>query len=515
LTEQNRQKGVRRLQRYVHRKWGQAVWQAHRRFPSVVGLPSREGLPHERQPERDEKSNRESRLPEGEDVRVPMVWGTEFFGPGEIDDLFASLRRLGWDEDPRRFDRPGRVRQITEDRMYGSASLYCVGPAGRKGDQRLVFPEVFAPLPPEVEYVQATIRQLANSLTSVTVAFFLEEDATRWYAAALNQQRTTELRALKRFGSVSIVEVPHLKMEAIEQVRRRYRGIVRTWFAENMPGIFLNTLASDVMPIAELVVSDKAGSLPGWGRDAGVRTNDWRRLLVPGYQEVWTSTHTSAMRVAFDSVKGCRFHTVASLNNGELGVDSRATESSVYARDELEGMLDFYAVVALLREAMRAVTQSRERLRLNSSPADVETMLRNINGFFAISASLSTLGVSLRDSSLNHLWQFVHACSEFTTVDPIDEAASPRALKKVLADRVKHLAADLAREEASTRELFEQAASVLSIRESVKAQGTMKHLTVAALVVAFLSLVVALAPRETIVGWVDATRHFVWRLLGL
>lgn len=66
------------------------------------------------------------------------------------------------------------------------------------------------------------------------------------------------------------------------------------------------------------------------------------------------------------------------------------------------------------------------------------------------------------------------------------------------------MASRLAEDEATMRDHFEQLSSILSIGENVKVQRRMELLTVLALLVAMLSLLVALAGPHTVAKWLNS-----------
>lgn len=84
-----------------------------------------------------------------------------------------------------------------------------------------------------------------------------------------------------------------------------------------------------------------------------------------------------------------------------------------------------------------------------------------------------------------------HACGTFSTLGWKD--TQPVEIAEVLRIRLRLLARRLLEDESSTREQLEQLSSILSVRESIRAQRKMEWLTVAALVVGIGSMLAALA----------------------
>jgi hypothetical protein len=100
-------------------------------------------------------------------------------------------------------------------------------------------------------------------------------------------------------------------------------------------------------------------------------------------------------------------------------------------------------------------------------------------------------------------------CGDFVTQEWGHDRNRAYTLAEALASRMRGLAEHFSKDEASTREQFEQFASILSIKESIRAQKRMEILTVVALLVAFLSLLAAL---PSISEWPNDIRKWVGRV---
>jgi hypothetical protein len=490
-----------------------AKWAVHRRFPNA--FPFEKSTDYDLK--RDREENEQTYLPDGEELLVPVLWGTEVFGPAEIDSFYANIKRLGWDRDARRSGN-GAAKWIAELRLYGTAGNYNIGVVGRKKEGRFVSLEHFAPLPEEVDYLWVKVHQIASSVTCVTVAFVLKAAPSRLYQDELNRERKTERRSIPKSRAIAILGVKNLKGEAIKKTREQYRRIATDWFAEYMPGFFCQLQDGNRLPTAELITSTTARCLVGLSDNGRWPRSDWLNTLLPiGMSEVWTSASSPALKVVFDEFEdAARFHSVIALTNSEVPTDKlkqygegNTTAHAAYVNDQVNGVLALYSTLALLTEAARAVKLSREQLKADRAKDRIDTVLENIRAFFSVSVGLPAVGEDLFKHSANVSWY--QDCAGFTTKGWGTAHDKTYGLPETLADRTNQLADRFTKDEAATRERFEQLASILSVRESVRAQKRMERLTVLALIVAFLSLLAAVPATK---DWLKDSIEWAQNLRG-
>jgi hypothetical protein len=170
---------------------------------------------------------------------------------------------------------------------------------------------------------------------------------------------------------------------------------------------------------------------------------------------------------------------------------------AMYCQDHLDGILSNYAALAYLKETSKDVRSSRSALKVSKLGArECVRVLDQIQSFFDRSLGAPAVAAELRSRS-EHSALYQSECSKFIAPAFYKEGEQ-QEIAKVLQDRTNWLAEQVLTEEHTAREHFEQLASILSVRESVRAQRRMEWLTVAALFVATVSLVVAI---PSIKGW--------------
>lgn len=480
-------------------------WRAHCWLPNTIVSPH--GSEKIYFDEKDLKDNKGTRVPEDESLDVPMVWGAEVYGPSEIDALYANLSKLGWDIDRLSGQSNSAGQWIREQRLYGAGGWYNIGYVSRKTDKRFYPRDYFAPMPDVVEDLNVEIYQLTPSLTCVLIGFVLTDMAGKWYQQELSEDRRMKRDSGPRRGSVSILGVGHLKAQAIQRSRERYRAIATTWFAQHMPGFFSNASDNSQLPTAELITTKMELCFSDLRKNEGESFFNWRKLILnAGLTDVWTCASCAGLQLVTDKLEDkLRFHTVIALRVSDVGDKQvehfggrQRRAFNAFCSDQVGGILAHYAGIAVLMESVSMVKLSREQLKAKQGGRKVLDVLEDIMRFFTHSMGQPTIAAELHKVSLK-VGMFQHNCENFTQEHWAQNGES-LSLPDVLCERTNHLAERLIEEETRVREQFGQLSSILSTRESVKAQRRMELLTVIALLVAFASLAVALPPRSS---WPD------------
>jgi hypothetical protein len=456
------------------------------------------------QAKRDEVHNSRSRVPAEQGLQSPMIWGVELYGPGEIEDLYRSLKALKW------FgigagDFDADVAEVVQrTRSHGGGAHLNLGYVFRHGSRKpSLLAKNFASLPDGVDALKVEVFQITDSMTAVLVGFSLLEPLTNAYERELNRDRNTYHRRMRRKGIQSLDPI-NQKIAAVHSTRSQLRAMVGTWFTNNLPGYFSNLGQPALFPTMELVAGNgsafvEAGhSLP--------RYESWQRLLFNvSAHEVWSDERKLALRLAFldgrDEHQG--LHIFASLDNNIYKaanpVDtnfSLCRDSATYCHDEASGILVQSATLQYLKEHMRDLNRTRERMKhARSGKRSTSRTIDEIGRFFDRNIGFPAVARDLaRHSKLLHSYQ--HACGRFATKYWHDDKTY--FLSDSIQQRLQSLSMQLTEEEASIRGHFEQVTNILSVRESVKAQKRMERLTVVALVVALCSLAAALPKWERV-----------------
>jgi hypothetical protein len=434
------------------------------------------------------------------------MWGMELFGPAEIELLYERLARLKWTAGVATSKTDGALNWVRHQRAYGGeGGWYNVGIVAERSDhQRFFMLNNYASLPAEVDYLLVRIFQLTPSLTCVLVGFVLKDQATRSYEVEINRDRKTVRERSSYRWAVSNLEPEHLKRRSIEQVRSKMQNLVGRWFRANLPGFFCG-LSGSHLPTAELVTT-RTRHLLSYERHEPPGINfGWRHLFANCSRfDVWTYAECPALRFSAEGhgFSDESFNLVVALCTSDVPEESlkyiggREFGSYVaYSHEMMDGILSNYAGVAFLKEVSKDLKISRAKLKISSlRHRSGVHVLERIQSFFDRSLGTPVVATELRDRSKRpSLYQ--HEYSRFISPRWTKDEEQ-REFAKVLCEQTHFLATRVIAEENSTREHFEQLASILSVRESIKAQRRMEWLTVIALVVATGSLIVALSPTN-------------------
>lgn len=416
-------------------------------------------------------------------------------------------------------EEDGALSWVRHQRAYGGAGgWYNVGLVTERGDRRRLLPiDNYAPMPEEVEHLHVRIFQLTPSLTSVLVGFVFKEHFEQSYEAELNRDRKSiRERSLRRM-SISMLSPSNLKRRSLEQARSRTRDVARRWFNVNLPGFFCG-LSNDRLPTAELITT-QAHNLLSEESDPPTSIHfDWRRLLSnSSHFDVWTCADCAGLRFVTDDRGWTKEtpHLVVALCTSEIPEDDlkhwgryERHAYVAYCHERLDGILSNYAGLALLRETSKDLKTSRAALDIGSVRRRKSVRaLEQIQSFFDHSLGTPAVATELLDRS-KHVSYYKHECARFLSPGWTKEEAQ-REIGTVLCEQTQYLASKVISEEHSMREHFEQLSTVLSVRESVRAQRRMEWLTVVALFVAAASLFAALPPMK---NWPNRIQLYLERL---
>lgn len=462
----------------------------------------------------DAEENEKCLVPTDLELRVPVVWGCELYGPSEINDLYAGLRKLGWKIPYRVGDTDGIADWIRQSRAYGRQGGWLNGGhvVGRGEQNKHIFNSNYTSLPSGVSSLDVEVFQLSPSLTGVLVRFRFDETVARRYEDAINRKHTTYRKRIPRSRSISIMGPRNQKHDEVTRVRSDLRRLVADWYKQYLPGYFSAQNRETVFPIMELLVVKEGPILhqpPDTPRGTGL---DWRWLLNPSTSWlVWTSQGNEGIQLvtgdAREEEQGLRI-TVA-IDESRFSEESmkmyggKSSDSIIYVcGDELRYILPHAATMEYLKEQTRYLNISREQLKkARSGRANLSRTLLAISQFFDQTLGVPALARELAEKSKTSGW-YCHEIG-FTAPGWLSQEAS-RQLSDDIQSSTHIMASRLAEDEVAMRGYFQQLSSILSIHESIKVQRRMQFLTIMALFVAVLSLLVVLAGQHTVAEWLKS-----------
>jgi hypothetical protein len=181
----------------------------------------------------------------------------------------------------------------------------------------------------------------------------------------------------------------------------------------------------------------------------------------------------------------------------------KSMNSLIHAcHNELHFVLPQAATAAYLRQQTRYLNIVREQLKESHSKSfNLKRTLHTIGEFFDRTLGVPALARELAGKSKSQNWY--PGEYEFTAPSWTSQAL-PQQLSEILRSSTNFMATRLAQDETVMREHFAQVSSILSTRENIKVQHRMELLTVVAVVVAVLSLLVALVGPHKLAEWLNS-----------
>lgn len=180
------------------------------------------------------------------------------------------------------------------------------------------------------------------------------------------------------------------------------------------------------------------------------------------------------------------------LNDEDLktyGGDSLGSRT-YFANERLYGIIARYALAAYLREVLRSLKETRQSLSARSNARRSTSEVEKISEFFRRSIGVPSIArevLALSENDASFRWN----ATGFTQQSHRDEE-KPYEIKEGLKSFLGRLSRQLLEEDQDTREFLNQLSSALGTKESIAAQRRMEGVTLLALVVAVISMVVAI-----------------------
>lgn len=451
---------------------------------------------------REKESNKETRIDVAERLRVAAIWGVEVFGPSESEQLYLALKRLGWSAGIGSA-RDEALTWVRQQRTYGQGGWYNVGIVDREDAPKRPGRTNRGQLPDGVDFLIVNLFQITPALTCVVVCFSLDDSRTGAYERELNLDRRTRMEG--QGGHLWELSPYHLKERAIKATRKKLRESVRSWFQEHLPGHFSTSVLPARFPIGELLTTESSDVFAE--KKEPDRSRKWRRLIAdPWPPEIWSSEELQALRFTMQ-LSGWRkgedenlilANVVAGrLSEKTISMYGQAPGSIAFmAQEEMGGTLACFGIEAFIAEVAKDVKATREALGLSQGKQGTLRTIEHVRRFFHRNAGVPAIVRELRDMTAR-LKALDHYAGKFTA-PAWSPDGSPRSFASELREGMHHRTDQLLAEESAMREHFGQLTTILSTRESIRAQRRMEILTIAAVVVAVASLAAALPD-----SWID------------
>lgn len=465
---------------------------------------------------RDPDDNRRTRIPEGEQVRFPVIWLTELYTPTTLDGLLEGLPPLlakAYDPDPGREASVDWVR--TSRRQGGGAfrSLPEVLPrAGAYTDYYVV--DV---LPSGIKAVTWGIYTLTSTVTVVTAAFHVQDEHVDELQRIVNRDVSTG--AIRQPDGYAIRLVSQQKEANADQWRQTLRSSAARWLADRLPGSF-QSLTPGQLPTIELILTEK---LRPWEPAPAPRLKgDWTELLdLEDWEGYWQCIDLPWLRLHERKI---------SVPGGlPLPLQDVLTLAALWG--DLPAILTAYAEersVSVVADEEEARTQNGAILLLGqrvirfASRYALSVLLRKLDEQLAATRDLSERATSQRspkaltqvqqqlihtglDSQIvaadisryaSNVTRWKSDVLDFTKVeDPglAEPSTPPLTMAESMRQSQISLGAAVAQAEVDLRDLINSSAQLTATAENIRLQRSVRWLAIISLLVAIIAAAATVA----------------------
>ncbi|MFD6678444.1 hypothetical protein [Micromonospora parva] len=310
------------------------------------------------------------RLPDGEDVSIPMVWIAEVYTPATFQGLLNGVKRI--EARTRGFksnhDIYSWVTSARSRRGTYAGDLPSFHPPGYGSP----VPWIEDSLPDGVEYITWRIFAPSPSITILVAGFALDSSRMREPVAILNSEHSTYVSPYSDSG-FSIITPDNQKRRYVEEWRESVIRDATAWLQSRMPGTF-SSLNKGLLPSMELILT---ANVTPWSDEANL--DGPRRFGADPYtvldirrQPHWLQAGGRGLRLnetrhAFGR-QGLRWHLRLGAKRSEYIGAAAAEESErnqlwrpLHRTDEeLTPLLARWAMNALLAEFSRDLAALRD-----------------------------------------------------------------------------------------------------------------------------------------------------------
>lgn len=459
----------------------------------------------------DADDNRDTRIPDGEQVRVPVIWLTELYTPTTLDGLVSGLPRLmakAGDQHPERGDI---VEWVKDARRRGGGSWRMLSNVLPAGSGVLSPDRITDDLPGGVASVTLGIYTLTSTVTAVTAAFRVREEHAGELLAIVNQDVSTRSTLLPG-GSYKISDVRWQKRAAAERWSENLRGEAARWLAERLPGSF-HSLDPGQPPTIELLLTEQQRP---WDRPAAgtAGSRGWTHLLdLEDLDEYWQCITMPWLRLRerrfhgwnpgprhLLTLAGLRPDLLAAFPAAHAATENAMLDQAIYLLHlHVVPLANRWALTALLHELDEQLAETRdlaERATGKRSPRALTQVQRQL-----ISIGLDSQIVAadiVRYASDERSWRYdvldfsqilPPALTEHLSPAPAPEPSLAESLRQGQLDH----GATVTQNEADMRDLISSSAQLTAAAENIRLQRRVSWLTVVSLIVAAIAAAAAIA----------------------
>ena len=446
-------------------------------------------------------------VPDGQSVRVPVIWVIELFPPSYASSMQRSILKQGWREDNswRGFDTAQKIRMARQIGTSNARDL--VRLVAQDQPYHPLTGSVQARLPKSFLRVDVNLIELGNSLTAVCAAIELRPEAAESVDRAM--RRPALPRAQRTGWGFSIFHRQDASRRYVADAHGELRAEARRWLSARIPGVFSKE-ASGRLPVLDLIVaaeeSPRMDALKASGMWAalgvasdflitespalgGIRFNEYVHPVMRSTQDF----DVFSLFVEAPLVKTASGLALIGENKAyaSFAMGAKASVSVFFSRVAINSLLALKSSQSA--DARDAAHKLHRRRSVSSIKSLRESFLRG---------SLDNLSVArgIKRIASNHQeyhWQ----AAEFETrynaeYDSTRAADKPENQLDKLAAWQRKEADDLLDQDSQTREVLGVVASLTAGIEGIRSQRWALFVALLSLVAAVVAVALSLAAQN-------------------
>lgn len=437
-------------------------------------------------------------VPDGQSIRLPMIWVVDLFPPSYAGDMRRSILKQGWKDDwiMPDSDAAQKVREARQSGTYNFRNLVRLVAMDQPNNPLMGSTQ--SRLPKSFSRIDVSLIEMGSSLTAVCAAIELRPESSEALDRAMRRPASPATKRLQG-GGFSIHHREEMSQSFVADAHRELREEARRWLSTHVPGVFAGEAAGR-LPVMDLLVAAKASEPPDSLKASGM----WRAVGVASDTSITESPELGGVRLnqymhprrkSVDrDIFSLYVESPAVVSAAGVSLVRGKSPSRTFDRavkDRLAVYLSRLAISSLLNLKFSMSAEARDaayRLHRGWSITSIKSLRESF-----LRGSLDTIAIARAIKNLTNKRHAYHwQATEFETRSnpnystPGKFKAPPENQLDYLAKRQSDEADDLLAQDSQTREVLGLVASFTAGVEGIRSQRL-------ALVVAVLSLVVAIA----------------------
>ncbi|MCK4358047.1 MAG: hypothetical protein KAW92_04770 [Candidatus Cloacimonetes bacterium] len=248
----------------------------------------------------DIKENKETEIPNDENIRQNCLWLMEIYPPESINNLITCLEGLDWKNtfgSSKNDKLSEKIKNIRENNLYSWHNLGYIVPHNKKS----LLPSKESILPFGVRHIKLSLLHSISSTTILIFQFIFDDEASSRLEKTINKKFSTYVEKIKN-GNQYITPISQ-KMSSLVQLKKSIYFDCINWIKDNLQGYYTANNLIDKMPICDFITLDKATPFPN---KSGL-PNSYLHILNMNYPDnVWLPDDLDGLYFRFSISKDQR-----------------------------------------------------------------------------------------------------------------------------------------------------------------------------------------------------------------